>query len=76
MKYIIRILRQVQVLESVKDHEVDAVNLDSAVRQAQIILAQEFAGEPDVIAETVLKTDEDPTPKEWKQTNKEKESEF
>ena len=52
MRFIIRILRQVQILESVKDKEVEAVNLEAAIRQAQIILAQEFAMETDVFAET------------------------
>jgi hypothetical protein len=52
-KYIIRVLRQIQILEKVDEKEIEAMSLAAAQREAAFLLGEEHAGEPDVIAEVV-----------------------
>ena len=49
--YIIRILKQVEILEQVDESAVDAPSLAAAKREAAYLLAEKFAGEADVEAD-------------------------
>jgi len=56
-EYIIRILKQVEVLQKVDERVITAPSEASARREASYILGEEHAGDVSVVAETEEKKD-------------------
>ena len=49
--YIIRILRQVEILQKVEERIITAMSEASARREAAYILGEEFADRPDIVTD-------------------------
>lgn len=62
-EFIIRITRQVEILQTVEERVIDAPNIIAAKREAMGILGEKYAGQPDVVAETKEKKPEDKSKK-------------
>jgi len=50
-EYIIRILKQVEVLQKVEERVITAMSEASARREAAYILGEEFADRPDIVTD-------------------------
>ncbi len=50
-EYIIRILRQVEVLQKVDERVIEAPSESFAKREAMYILAEQFPDSPDIVTE-------------------------
>ena len=57
-EFIIRIMKQVVVLQKVEERVIQAASLSSAQREAAFILGEEFPMKEDIVAETEEKTDD------------------
>lgn len=58
-EYIIRIIRQVQILEKVEEKVVNVPTLAAAQREAAYILGEKYADQVDIVAETGEKEQEE-----------------
>jgi hypothetical protein len=58
-QYIIRIIKQVQILQKVEERVIEAPSLASAQREAAFILGENYADQPDIEAETGEKEPDD-----------------
>lgn len=58
-EYIIRILKQVELLQKVKEVVIEAPSLASAQREAAYLLGEEFADQKDIVAETEEKKEQE-----------------
>lgn len=50
-EYIIRILKQIEILQKVDERVINAPSEASARREASYILAEEFADKPEIVTE-------------------------
>jgi hypothetical protein len=62
--FIIRIMKQVVVLQKVEERVIQAPSLASAQREAAFILGEEYPMKEDIVAETEEKTGESKKPSE------------
>ena len=57
--YIIRILKQVEILQKVEERVITAMSEASARREAAYILGEEFADRPDIVTDVEEKKPEE-----------------
>ena len=57
MKYIIRITKQVEVLQTVEEHEIEAGSIAEAQREATYLLGEKYAMQSDITADVKEKVE-------------------
>lgn len=58
-EYIVRILKQVEILQKVEERIITAMSEASARREAAYILGEEFADRPDIVTDVEEKKPEE-----------------